>query len=375
MKQSVIMNNFFQRSKARLNPLFTFTVLIPTLISILYFGLFASDVYISESQFVVRSPDKPSQSGLGVLLKSSGFANAGDEVYAAQNFIQSRDALARLDKDLYVVKAYSSNKISMFDRFNPLGWNATTEDFYDYYRQHISILHDTSSSITTLTVRAYSPDQTHKINTRLLELAEDLVNRLNERGRQDMIRFAEKEVLDSKQVATNAAVALTNFRNAKGVVDPERQAAVQLQMISKLQDELIAARTQLVQLKTYAPRSSQIPVISTQITELSRQIDDQMRQVVGDRKSLAGVAAQYQRLQLESQIADRQLAAAMASLEEAKNEARRKQAYVERIVQPSFPDKAKEPRRLRGIFVTFVMGLVFWGITSMLLAGVREHKA
>jgi len=48
---------------------------------------------------------------------------------------------------------------------------------------------------------------------------------------------------------------------------------------------------------------------------------------------------------------------------------------VERIVQPSHPDKPLEPRRLRGILVTFLLGLVAWGILSMLLAGVREHKA
>ena len=63
----------------------------------------------------------------------------------------------------------------------------------------------------------------------------------------------------------------------------------------------------------------------------------------------------------------------MNSLEEARNEARRKQAYVERIVQPSLPDEAQEPRRLRGIFATFVLGLIAWAILTMLLAGIREH--
>ena len=62
------------------------------------------------------------------------------------------------------------------------------------------------------------------------------------------------------------------------------------------------------------------------------------------------------------------------SLEEAKNDARRKQAYVERIVQPNLPDQPLEPRRLRGVIATLALGLVLWGIFSMLLAGAREHK-
>ena len=48
-------------------------VIIPTALSVIYFSFIASDVYISESRFVVRSPDKPAQTGLGVILKRFGF--------------------------------------------------------------------------------------------------------------------------------------------------------------------------------------------------------------------------------------------------------------------------------------------------------------
>jgi capsular polysaccharide transport system permease protein len=197
---------------------------------------------------------------------------------------------------------------------------------------------------------------------------------LNERGRQDLIRFAVTEVDDSKRKAQDAALKLANFRNIAGVVDPERQATVQLQMVSKLQDELIAARNQLLQLRAYTPENPQIPVLQTKIQGLSREIDIEMGKVAGGRGSLAASAAQYQRLLLESQVADKQLAGAISSLEEARNEARRKQAYVERIVQPNLPDDAIEPRRIRGIFGTFIFGLIAYGIISMLLAGMREHR-
>ena len=64
----------------RLNLLFVATVVLPTLLATAYFGFLASDVYVSQSQFVVRSPDKPAAAGLGILLKSVGFSNAGDEI-------------------------------------------------------------------------------------------------------------------------------------------------------------------------------------------------------------------------------------------------------------------------------------------------------
>lgn len=353
--------------------LFLFTVAIPFALSVLYFGVFASDVYISESKFVVRSPEKTATSGLGVILKSAGFANAGDEIYAAQAYTVSRDALHALNRGKAFEKAYGSSSISVFDRFNATGLFGSFEDLYRYYTDKVHVEHESSSSITTLSVRAYDPREAQHINEQLLEMAETTVNRLNLRGRQDLIRFAETEVEDAKVKARTAAVALAAYRNQEGVVDPEKQATVQTQMISKLQDELIATRTELLQLRKYTPRNPQIDVMQTRASGLQKEINEQMRMVAGDRKSLAGAAVQYQRLQLEAQFADKQLASALASLEEARNEARRKQAYVERIVQPNLPDAALEPRRLRGILATLLLGLVSWGVLSMLFAGVREH--
>jgi capsular polysaccharide transport system permease protein len=353
--------------------LFALTVIVPTFAAILYYGFIASDVYVSESQFVVRSPDKPTTSGLGVILKTAGFSNAGDEVYSAQSYVLSRDALRAINRNNSFRNAYSGPSISLLDRFNSLGFGGSFEDLYRYYRKEVSIQHDSTSSISTLTVRAYSPEAAVKFNRELLELAEATVNRLNERGRQDLILFAQAEVDDATAKSRDAALNVARFRNVSGVVDPEKQATVQLQMISKLQDELIASRNQLLQLRAFAPANPQIPVLRTKIAGLARDIDVELNKVAGSSRSLSAAAAQYQRLQLESQVADKQLAAAISSLEDARNEARRKQAYVERIDQPNLPDSPLEPRRLRSIFAAFVFGLIAFGIVSMLLAGIREH--
>ena len=81
-----------------------------------------------------------------------------------------------------------------------------------------------------------------------------------------------------------------------------------------------------------------------------------------------------QRVLLEKEFADKQLAAAMAALEQARAEALRQQLYIERVAQPKVPDSSLEPDRVRGILTTFVLGLLFWGIVSLLVSGVREHN-
>jgi len=365
----------FIKTARKMSPLFWICVVVPTLLSILYFGLFASDVYVSESRFVVRSPDKPASSGFGILLKTAGFSNSGDEIFAAQDFVKSRDALRALNRNDSFVNAYTRSDISVFNRFGTLGFGDTFEELYKYYLGKVGIDHNSASSISTLTVKSYDPQSAYRFNEQLLEMAEATVNQLNTRGRQDLIRFAQKEVDNAQARSRAAAIALARYRNTAGVVDPEKQAAVQLQMVSKLQDQLITTKSQLAQLRKFAPENSQVEALEVLSDSLESEIKSEMGGIAGDNRSLSSNAVQFQRLMLESQFADKQLAAAMASLEEAQNEARRKQAYVERIVQPNLPDESLEPRRLRGIVSTFVLGMIAWGILGMFLAGIREHKA
>lgn len=352
--------------------LFWITVVFPTVAAILYFGLVASDVFISEARFVVRSPERQTASPLGMLLKGTGFTRAQDDSYTVQDYILSRDALRALDEKLDLRNAFKKGDI--FSRFPGLSWDDSFENMYRYYQQMISVQIDAGSSIGTVTVRTFRADEAQNVSVMLLEMAEELVNKLNERGRQDMIRFAANEVAFAEEKAKKTALALAAYRNQKGVIDPEKQSAIPLQQVAKMQDELISNKAQLAQLQLSAKENPQIPVLKKRIQMLETEIEHETAKVTGGGKSLASKAVEFQRLALEREFADKQLAIALASLEQARNEAQRQQLYLERIAQPSLPDTAMEPRRLRAILAVFVFGLIAWGVLSMLIVGIKEHQ-
>lgn len=368
-----VVAGFLARAK-KINKLFAATVLLPTLGAMLYFGPIASDVYISEARFVLRSPQRQASTGLGAFLQGAGFSRAQDDAYTIQDYMLSRDALHMLDEKLEIGKAFASKDVDIFSRFGGLDWDNSFEALHRYYQKKVNIQFDAPSSITTLTVSSFSAESAVQINRQLLEMSESLVNQLNERGRQDMIRFAAEEVRNAEKIAKAAALALSSFRNQKGVIDPERQSTVQLQQIAKLQDELIATQGQLSQLQAFTSNNPQIPSMQQRVKNLRKEIDAETTRVVGGDRSLAKKAAEYQRLALDREFADKQLGSALASLEQARNDAQRKQLYLERIVMPSKPDMAVEPRRIRGVLATLVLGLIAWGILTMLIAGVKEHQ-
>ena len=359
---------------SRINRLFLLTVLVPTLIATIYFGLIASDVYISESRFVVRSPQRQTPIGIGALLQGAGFSRSQDDTFSVQDFMLSRDALRNLDAKLGIFKMFGDSQIDRLSRFAGLDPDKSFEALHRYYQKHVVVNLDSASSISSLRVSAYTSDDAFKMNEMLLNMGESLINQLNERGRQDMIRFAASEVAVAEASTKAAALALSGYRNEKSIFDPERQSALQLQQISKLQDELIANKMQLAQLQLLSPSNPQIASIQKRSQTLEAAMNAEMGKVAGNGSSLTTKSADYERLVLERGFAEKQLGGALASLEQARNEAQRKQLYLERIVQPSKPDVAVEPRRLRAILTTLILGLIAWGILNILLAGVREHK-
>ncbi len=302
---SSIFSNHIWRNK-----LFLTTVVAPTALSILYFGPIASDVYITESKFVVRSPQKSSPLSIGDVFGKIGFSKSDDDSYSVRDYITSRDALNTLNQEIKIKELYSQSSIDVFNRYPGLKfWDNSLERFHSYYLEHIGVQVDGSSSISTLTVRAYTAEDATKINQRLVDMSEALVNRLNERARQDLIKTANSEVSVAKNKLETISQELTKLRSQKTNHEPEKQ-------VSKLQS-----------------------------------------------------------LALERDFADKQLATALASLEQARTEALRKQLYIERVVQASLPDKAMEPRRIRGIFTTFILGLIAWGVLSLMISGIKEHHA
>jgi len=356
------------------NRLFLCTVALPTLLAIIYYGLIASDVYISESSFIVRSPQQ-STSLLGEVFKGAGFARAQDDSYTVQNFILSRDALKGLEEELPMKKIFSDSSIDTINRFSGFNWDESFEHFFKYYNKKIvDVQLDSGSSITSLSVRAFTSEDAYRINQRLLELSEKLVNQLNERGQKDMISFSMREVEEAGDKAKEAALKLEQYRNENGVLDPEKESVIPQQEIAKLEEELVSIQTQIAQLETLAANSPQLPTLRQRAGLLDKEITKETSRIAGSgTNSLASKANEYRRLALEKDFADKMLASAMSGLEQTRNEAQRKQLYLERIVQPSKPDAPGEPKRLKSIFVVLIISLVIWGILSLLVVGIKEH--
>lgn len=139
----------------------------------------ASDVYISESRFLVLSPDRQATIGSGALKKGVGFSRSQDDSYTVPGYVLSRDALKEINDKLGVGKAFAISQVDVVSRFGGLDFDTSFEALHRYYQKKVAMQQDSASSISTLTVRAFSAQESQNINQKLQELSESLVNRLN----------------------------------------------------------------------------------------------------------------------------------------------------------------------------------------------------
>jgi len=353
---------------------FMLVVVVPTALASVYFLVFAADQYVSEAKFVVRGPASQSPGMLSSLLQTAGMSRAPDDTYAVQDYITSRDALASLIKNQGLRQVFDPPGVDPISRFPPVMGGDTFEHFYSYYQKHVDVLLDTTTGVSTLTVKTFRPQDSQRIASALLVDAESLINRMNERERENAMRDARKEVGLAEQRVQDIATQIAEFRNREALLDPNKQSVPMLQSINDLQTLLSRANLQLTQLMASSPHSPLVTDYQHRVAALQAQIDDAKTKITGTDKSLVPKITAYDMLNLQREFADKQLASAISSLETSRIQSERQQLYLDPIVQPNLADYAAYPKKFASISVVFASVLGLYLMASLLIAGAREHQ-
>lgn len=346
---------------------------LPTLLAALYYFLIAADLYSSEAKFVVRSPSRVQVSPLSNLLQSTGITRAQDDVYSVNDFVVSRDAVAALEKRLPLRAMFKRPEADYLSAYPNLFYDESAEDFYRYYLSRVTVSYDTTSGISTITVKAFRADDARKIAETLIEESEALVNRLNDRARRNAIADAQADVTLAESRVIAAQKQVLGYRTREELLDPAKASGALFDAVAKLKAELIASQIRLADLERSSPDSPLKAGLQSRIAALQTQVQTEQAKLAGRSGSLAPKIPEYEQLMLQQELAAKGLASTMASLESARADARRQQIYLDRVVAPNLPDKALYPKRLVTVLVVFISCFMAFAVGKLLIAGVREH--
>lgn len=352
--------------------LFVGVFVLPTIMAAVYFGLIASDRYISESRFLVRSLNKPAAEGLSAYLRDFGIARANDDAYAIQEYLYSRDAMQALMRKIDLRAVYDRPEADPITRYRPLGQDSN-EEFYRYFKRQLIVEKDDETGITTVKVSAYRAVDAKAIMDALVALSEEQINILNNRARRDSLAQAQATLAEAETGLTDATLVLTRYRNTSENVDPFKSAGAAVDRGAALDQNLAMLRINLETMRAKTPHNPLIPAVVQRIAALESQIRRQQGDLTGGSDGLSEQLGDYEELKVKQQLAVKIFEAAQVQMETARQEAIRQQIYIETIVRPNLPDKALEPRRWRSFLTVALLSCWSFMMLYLLASGSREH--
>lgn len=344
----------------------------PTLLAALYYGAIASPQYESVASFTIQSADGGGASSLELLIATVPGSNAGRDVLLVQEYALSRDMLALLREQHGFVEHYSHEDVDLASRLPP---DAQPEEQFRYFQDHVSLAHDSASSVLTLTVRAFSSEKAAEIAQAILSASELMVNQMTERARQDRIGLAERAVGQAEERLTRARQAVVELQSSRSELNPQASAAALLSVRSSLEAELASARAELSTLRAVLQRGAPRLVEQRQrVAALAHQVERQTSRLVGeDQEGLHAAIARFEPLLAEKHFAERAHASALTSLELSRIEASRQHRYLVTLTTPSEPELPTHPDTIEAVLTVFVLSFALLSIGALLLASIREH--
>jgi capsular polysaccharide transport system permease protein len=349
---------------------------LPSLVAGVYYFAIASDLYLSEAKFVVRSPSQGPTGAIGSFLASTGFAPAArDDTAAVEDFIMSRDAVRKLEQQNDLREVLNRPEGDFVARFPGILGRTDFEALYSRYGHFVSVETNGQTGVTTLMVKAFRPQDAQDMANALLHYSEQLINDLNARARRDALETARREVDSVSQQIAATQTAITAYRIREKMLDPKTASSGVMMLLERMSSAQADARGQLAELVKNSPNSPQIPLVKTRIASLDKLIDEERQKISGVTNSVVASMTEYERLTTDRELAEKALASAYISLEAARVQAQKQQIYLETVAQANLADYPLYPKRAVSFAIVFVSCFLVYGLAWLLFAHVREHAA
>lgn len=337
-------------------------VLLPTLIAGYYFYAVATPMYATKSEFLILQADNQGGSGIGGLLSGTQFATSQDSI-AVQSYLQSKDAMLRLEGDVGFKEHFTQ---SFIDPIQRMAENPTNEEAYKVYKKRVKVGYDPTEGVVRMEVIAADPQASADFSQALIDYAEDRVNGLSQKKRGDQMAEAQASFENADIERRAAQEALVTLQLKGDTLDPQAVIASLRQQITSVELQVLEKELQLAALlDNPRPNQSRVEGATGDIRRLNAQLDElnaRMTDVSQGENSLAELTVRIQMAQADLATRDMLLQSALQQMEQTRMEANRQVRYLTISVEPVAPQESSYPRSFENTVLSF---LIFAGIYLM----------
>lgn len=346
-------------------------VFLPTLVAFYYFAQVATPSYATKSEFIVQQAENASvPTG---LLGGTSLATSQDSIMV-QDFLTSREAMLNLDADHGYRAHFSDPSIDALQR---LPEDASNEDLYAHFRSNVKIGYDPTEGVIRMEVSALSPEMSQVFSEALIGYAEDRVDQVTERKRDDHMRGARASFDEAETRMVEAQQKVLTLQEHLGVLDPASETAGVMNQINTFEVQLAEKRLQLSQLlDNTRPSQARVAGVKGDIARLEALIEGMrggLTDESGAQGSLASVTAQLRMAEVDLETRTMIMQESLQQLESARIEANRQVRFLSLGVSPVPPDEPTYPRVFENTLVALLIFSALYLLASVTVAILREQ--
>ena len=363
---SQIQRDIAKRRRRKLALLFTrlaFFVFLPTIIVGYYYYFIATPMYATKSEFLILKAESSGGGAMGGLLSGTQFATNQDAI-AVQSYLTSKDAMLRLDADVGFMDHYMNPGIDAIQRLEE---DPSNEDAYKIFKKAIEIGYDPTEGVIKMEVVAADPVVSTNFSKALISYAEERVDNLSLRKRENQVADAERSFQNADQERRAAQERMVRLQQEGSILDPEGKIASLRGQINNIEIQLQEKELQLAALlDNNRPNRAKVEGAQGDVrrfTNLLNQLNAQMTNASQGENSLAELASQIQLAQADVATRDMMLASALEQLEQTRREAASQARYLTTSVEPVPSQDPTYPRKFENTILAF---LVFAGLYLMI---------
>jgi capsular polysaccharide transport system permease protein len=340
-------------------------VMLPTFAVGWYFYFMATPMFATKSEFVIQQAEATGSAagGLGGLFQGTGMATQQDST-TVQSYLASRAAMLRLDEDHGFKAHFSADNIDSIQRLDA---DATNEAAFGVYENKIKISYDPTEGILRMEVIAADPETSQEFSEALISYAEEQVDQLTQRLREDQMAGARQSYEASEVRRAEALERWLTLQQETGTVDPLGITAASTAQISALEQQRQQLQLTLQErLGVRRPNAAQVDALRNQIANIDGLITDirqELTAATGTGSSVASVNTELRLAEENYTFQTILVQQALTQMEAAQIAANRQVRYLSLGVEPVAPDEATYPRAFENTALAF---LIFCGIYLMI---------
>lgn len=341
-----------------------FFVIVPTFLAGYYYFKIATPMYSTESEFVIQQADNASSAGIGGLFSGPTSPLSIQDSVTVQSYLNSRDAMARLDRDHGFKAHFQQAFIDPIQRLEP---NGSNEAAYRIYQKRVRISYDPTEGIVKMEVIAASPEASKEFSVALIGYAEEQVDQLTQRLREDQMKGARESYQEAEEKMLGAQRRVVELQQISGLLDPASEIAAKMQQITAREVQLRDRKLELAeQMDNPRPNRTKVDIANRNIQRLEVEIGRMRAELTDGNSATASIANKAGELRVaEADLSTRQLmlSQSLQQLETARIEANRQVRYLSLGVSPVPPDEATYPKAFEDTLLAF---MIFGGIYLMI---------